>query len=95
MKRCPTCGQPVPPESDNDVLSWSERKVYEMLIKAGSKGTTAVDLMKGLYPNNRTVKSTTVHQFIKHLKYKLVVFDQTVRSTHGPHARYYLVRREK
>lgn len=52
MKTCPTCGQEIPPESPAHILSRMQRKVYDLLAKAGRYGLNSDQLFEKMYADD-------------------------------------------
>jgi hypothetical protein len=52
MKTCPTCGQSMPPDLPTDKLSRMQRRVYELVVHAGSRGINSDALFERLYADD-------------------------------------------
>jgi hypothetical protein len=54
QKLCPTCGHPQASDEIAALLSGKQRRLYEIVRKAGTEGIAAKDIMRMLYADDPT-----------------------------------------
>lgn len=96
-RACPTCGHPIPSDAVAATLIGKQRRLYEIVATAGSRGVTSMQIMSALYgddpaggPESPNIVCVMVGHVNRHLKQHCLAIKG--RSGHGGY--YRLVTRQ-
>lgn len=87
---CPHCGHPTGNEV-TDVLSHSERLLFQIVSATGTFGIIKRDIMTKLYEDDPTggpESSTIVNVMVYHINQKIGAFGLRISAQPMPHGRY-------
>jgi len=92
---CPTCGALIPGEDVALMMVGRQRRMFEIVRRAGTVGISARDLISVAYdddPNGGPASATIVSSTIRAINQKIYLRDLVIRGKRGPHGRYCLFR---
>lgn len=87
---CPHCGHPTGNEV-TDVLSRSERELFQAISASGTHGIIKRDLMKKLYeddPSGGPENPAVINVMVYHINQKIRGFGLRISARPMPHGRY-------
>jgi hypothetical protein len=90
---CPCCGRPRLLNEAEASLAPMERRLFQIVDRAGAPGISNPECIAKLYAGDRRpISSNIISVMVHHLNRKIVPFGIAIRSRGGPGAVYRLIR---
>lgn len=89
VRTCECCGHPMPDDSVQESLTRMQRKLYNALVRAGTRGIPSADIMDAVYgddPSGGPESYNVVHVMRCQIKDRLAQHGLAIKSRRGPGA---------
>ena len=95
---CKCCGHPMVSDPVEIVLTPLQRRIFEIVKRAGAAGISGKDIMEQVYANVRgggPDSTNIIAVVVNHANKRLAQFSLKITARRGPHSRFKLERAER